>query len=69
MSRRPDGGGDSDGAAPRASASPNGHRSLRSALEEAANEVRRRQRLLRWVLIGAGGALATLGVLLLSTPR
>jgi len=44
-------------------------RSVRSDLQDAVNEARRRRRLLRWALIGLGGALAVLGALLLGSPR
>jgi hypothetical protein len=63
MSPKPNVGGDgtssSTGGLPR---------SARSALQDAADEARRRRRLLRWALIGLG-ALAVLGALLLGSPR
>jgi hypothetical protein len=64
MSPQPNVGGDS-------TSSPTGGSSgsVRSALQDAANEARRRRRLLRWALIGLGGALAVLGALLLGSPR
>jgi hypothetical protein len=64
MSPQPNVGG--DGTSPPTGGSP---RSVRSALQDAANEARRRRRLLRWALIGLGGALAVLGALLLGSPR
>jgi exopolyphosphatase/pppGpp-phosphohydrolase len=44
-------------------------RSIRSALEDAADEVQRRRRLVRRALIGVSGALVALAALLLGGPR
>jgi exopolyphosphatase/pppGpp-phosphohydrolase len=43
--------------------------SLRSALEDAADEVQRRRRLVRRALIGVSGTLIALATLLLAGPR
>src|SRR2546423_13673097 len=52
------------------SARPKGsQRSVRSALEDAADEVQRRRRLVRRALVGVGGALMALAALLLGGPR
>jgi hypothetical protein len=55
-----------DGTSPPTGPSP---RSVRSDLQDAANEARRRRRLLRRALIGLGSTLAVLGALLLGSPR
>jgi hypothetical protein len=44
-------------------------RSVRSALEDAADEVQRRRRLIRRALMGVSGALIALAALLLGGPR
>jgi len=38
---------------------------IRSALQGAADEARRRRRLVRWALVGLAGALPLVGLLLL----
>jgi hypothetical protein len=49
----------------RSPSTSDGSRSIRSALENAADEARRRRRLLRWALIGLGAALVVCGLLML----
>ena len=41
-------------------------RPIRSALQDAADEARRRRRLVRWALIGLAVALLLVGLLLLN---
>ena len=43
-----------------------GARPIRSALQDAADEARRRRRLVRWALIGLAVALLLVGLLLLN---
>ena len=46
------------------SAVADGDRPIRSALQDAADEARRRRRLVRWALIGLAVALLLVGLLL-----
>jgi hypothetical protein len=52
----------------RSSQTKESERSIRSALEDAVEEVRRRRRLVRGALIGLSGALILVGALLLGGP-
>jgi hypothetical protein len=52
----------------RSSKAKESERSIRSALEDAVEEVRRRRRLVRGALIGLSGALILVGALLLGGP-
>jgi exopolyphosphatase/pppGpp-phosphohydrolase len=53
----------------RCSGAKGNQRSIRSALEDAADEVQRRRRLVRRALIGVSGTLIAVATLLLGGPR